>query len=118
MRIPSHHILTLGVCKKYGLKLAEFIDQQTKFTSGVHGQAQEIYKTLKRKAGCGGFGPDCHVKVEQLFECFNKPKEDLACLPFNEVIRRYDSFTVGNWMNEKLPQFTGSEFLHFFVSEV
>ena len=73
MRIPSHHILTLGVCRKYGLELADFNDQQTKFTRGLHGHPQEIYHKLKdRVGGCGVFGPDCHVKVEQLFECFNK----------------------------------------------
>ena len=117
MRIPKHHILTLEVCQKYNLKLGTFNDQTSKFAKGnLYDSTSDFFDNLHKENKCRDFGSNCHLKVSELFSSFEDPKEDLACLPFEDVIKKYDQYTVSNWLEKKLPQFSGTEFLHFIVA--
>lgn len=116
MRIPTEHILTLELIRLYKLKLGTFNDFRTKFVFHEHHDSlMEFLNQFSNTNGCSFFGANCEAKLKKLRDLFEEVAHDIACLPFDKVIEKYDWYTVGNWLKEKLPEFSTIERLHYIV---
>ena len=114
MRIPEEHILTLELCRLYKLKLGPFNDIRTKFLfHDHHNSLMDFLHLFTKSSDCSFFGSDCKGKLKKVGDLFKEVSKDYTCLPFDQFIEKYDWYDNGNWLKEKLPEFSTNERVHY-----